>query len=93
MYVDNLPLQKPTHRTMRDVPRLQRQIEQLTEDCEEADRLMASGERATKYRKDNEGKPVTSGYIGSLNQQVKESSKTLVSVCKAVRCFHTKGDK
>ena len=77
---------------MRDVPRLQRHIAELTEDCEEADRLMSSGERATKYRKDNEGKPVTSGYIGSLNQQVKVSSKTLVSACKAVRCFLTKGE-
>ena len=44
--------------------------------CEKADDLVASGAKATKYRKDKDGNRITPADVAALSEEMKEAVQT-----------------
>ena len=67
-------------------------LAELTESSETADTLFSKAERAIKYRKDSEGKPITAGYVGALTEEINESLGNMLMDMKTVRIHAPKQD-
>ena len=71
---------------------MQKYLAELTESSEAADTLNSRAERAIKYRKDSEGKPITAGYVGALTEEINESLGNMLMDMKTVRIHAPKNE-
>ena len=62
--------------------RLTRTVQEMVQACEEADDLVASGEKATKYRKDTDGNRITPADVAALTELMREGINNILMLIR-----------
>ena len=62
--------------------RLTRTVQEMVQACEEADDLVASGEKATKYRKDKDGNRITPADVAGLTELMREAINNILMLIR-----------
>ena len=65
--------------------RLTRTVQEMVQACEEADDLVASGEKATKYRKDKDGNRITPADVAALAEEMKEAVGNMLMLIRTAK--------
>ena len=62
--------------------RLTRTLQEMEQACEKADDLVASGAKATKYRKDKDGNRITPADVAGLTELMREAINNILMLIR-----------
>ena len=65
--------------------RLTRTLQEMEQACEKADDLVASGEKATKYRKDKDGNRITPADVAALTELMREGINNILMLIRTAK--------